>query len=94
MLLDLVFSFDSVITAVGIADHVEVMIAAVIIAILVMMAAAEPIAAFVHKHASTKMLALAFLVMVGMALIADGRMCTSSAVSSTPRWPSPARSRR
>ena len=71
MLLDLVFSFDSVITAVGIADHVEVMIAAVIIAILVMMAAAEPIAAFVHKHASTKMLALAFLVMVGMALIAD-----------------------
>ena len=72
MLLDLVFSFDSVITAVGIADHVEVMIAAVIIAILVMMAAAEPIAAFVHKHASTKMLALAFLVMVGMALVADG----------------------
>ena len=72
MLLDLVFSFDSVITAVGIADHVEVMIAAVIIAILVMMAAAEPIAAFVHRHASTKMLALAFLVMVGMALIADG----------------------
>ena len=72
MLLDLVFSFDSVITAVGIADHVEVMIAAVIIAILVMMAAAEPIAAFVHRHASTKMLALAFLVMVGMALVADG----------------------
>ena len=71
MILDLVFSFDSVITAVGIADHVEVMIAAVIIAILVMMAAAEPIAAFVHKHASTKMLALAFLVMVGMALVAD-----------------------
>jgi predicted tellurium resistance membrane protein TerC len=72
MVLDLVFSFDSVITAVGIADHVEVMIAAVIIAILVMMAAAEPIAGFVNKHASTKMLALAFLVMVGMALVADG----------------------
>ena len=72
MLLDLVFSFDSVITAVGIADHVEVMIAAVIIAIMVMMLAAEPISAFVNKHASTKMLALAFLVMVGMALIADG----------------------
>ena len=72
MLLDLVFSFDSVITAVGIADHVEVMIAAVIIAIVVMMLAAEPISAFVEKHASTKMLALAFLVMVGMALIADG----------------------
>jgi predicted tellurium resistance membrane protein TerC len=72
MLLDVVFSFDSVITAVGIADHVPVMIAAVIVSILVMMAAAEPIAAFVHRHASTKMLALAFLVMVGMALIADG----------------------
>jgi predicted tellurium resistance membrane protein TerC len=72
MVLDLVFSFDSVITAVGIADHVEVMIAAVIIAIIVMMVAAEPISAFVEKHASTKMLALAFLVMVGMALIADG----------------------
>lgn len=72
MMLDLVFSFDSVITAVGIADHVEVMIAAVIIAIVVMMLAAEPISAFVQKHASTKMLALAFLVMVGMALVADG----------------------
>jgi predicted tellurium resistance membrane protein TerC len=72
MLLDLVFSFDSVITAVGIADHVEVMIAAVVIAIVVMMLAAEPISAFVERHASTKMLALAFLVMVGMALIADG----------------------
>lgn len=72
MLLDLVFSFDSVITAVGIADHVEVMIAAVIIAIIIMMLAAEPISSFVSRHASTKMLALAFLVMVGMALIADG----------------------
>ena len=72
MLLDLVFSIDSVITAVGIADHVEVMIAAVIIAIIVMMVAAAPIADFVEKHPSTKMLALAFLVMVGMALVADG----------------------
>lgn len=72
MLLDLVFSFDSVITAVGIADHIEVMIAAVVVAIGVMMVAAEPIAAFVSKHPSTKMLALAFLVMVGMALLADG----------------------
>ena len=72
MLLDLVFSIDSVITAVGIADHVEVMIAAMIIAIIVMMIAATPIADFVEKHPSTKMLALAFLVMVGMALLADG----------------------
>lgn len=72
MVLDLVFSIDSVITAVGIADHLEVMIAAVIIAVGVMMVAAEPIADFVEAHPSTKMLALAFLVMVGMALVADG----------------------
>jgi len=72
MLLDLVFSLDSVITAVGIADHIEVMIAAVVVAILVMMIAAAPIAKFVEDHPSTKMLALAFLVMVGMALVADG----------------------
>ena len=72
MLLDLVFSLDSVITAVGIADHIEVMVAAVVIAIGVMMVAAAPIAEFVEAHPSTKMLALAFLVMVGMALVADG----------------------
>ena len=72
MVLDLVFSIDSVITAVGIADHIEVMVAAVIVAVLVMMAAAEPIAKFVEDHPSTKMLALAFLVMVGAALVADG----------------------
>ena len=72
MLLDLVFSIDSVITAVGIADHLEVMIAAVSVAIVVMMVAANPIADFVENHPSTKMLALAFLVMVGMALVADG----------------------
>ncbi len=72
MLLDLVFSVDSVITAVGIADHLEVMIAAVVVAIVVMMVAATPIADFVEAHPSTKMLALAFLLMVGMALVADG----------------------
>ena len=72
MVLDLVFSLDSVITAVGIADHLEVMVAAVVLAVLVMMVAAEPIAGFVEAHPSTKMLALAFLVMVGMALVADG----------------------
>ncbi len=72
MLLDVVFSLDSVITAVGIADHLEVMIAAVVVAVAVMMIAAEPIAKFVEDRPSTKMLALAFLVMVGMALMADG----------------------
>lgn len=72
MVLDMVFSLDSVITAVGIADHLPVMIAAVVVAIAVMMFAATPVAEFVENHPSTKMLALAFLVMVGMALIADG----------------------
>ncbi|ORE95618.1 TerC family transporter protein [Stappia sp. 22II-S9-Z10] len=72
MLLDLVFSIDSVITAVGVADHLEVMIAAVVLAVAVMMLAAGPIAEFVSRHPSTKMLALAFLVMIGMALVADG----------------------
>lgn len=72
MMFDLVFSLDSVITAVGIANHIEVMIAAIVVAILVMMIAAAPIAQFVEDHPSTKMLALAFLLMVGMALVADG----------------------
>lgn len=72
MLLNIVFSIDSIITAVGIADQIVVMAAAVLISTLVMMVASEPIANFVHKHPSTKMLALAFLVMVGMALVADG----------------------
>lgn len=72
MVLDLVFSLDSVITAVGIADEVPVMVAAMVVAIAIMMIAATPIADFVEAHPSTKMLALAFLVMVGMALVADG----------------------
>lgn len=72
MILDLVFSLDSVITAVGIGSHLEVMIAAVIVAVGIMMLAAEPIGGFIEEHPSTKMLALAFLVMVGMALVADG----------------------
>ena len=72
MLLDLVFSLDSVITAVGVADHIEVMVAAVMVAVVVMAVAAGPIARFVERNPSTKMLALSFLVMIGMALVADG----------------------
>ena len=71
MVLDMVFSLNSVITAVGIADHLEVMVAAVVVAIVIMMLAAEPISGFIERHPSTKMLALAFLFMVGMALVAD-----------------------
>jgi predicted tellurium resistance membrane protein TerC len=70
--IDLVFSVDSIITAVGMADHVEVMIAAVAVAILVMYFASEPVARFIERHPTTKMLALAFLLLIGAALIADG----------------------
>jgi predicted tellurium resistance membrane protein TerC len=71
-LIDLVFSVDSIITAVGMADHLEVMIAAVMVAILVMYFASEPVAAFIERHPTTKMLALSFLLLIGAALIADG----------------------
>lgn len=70
-LLDLVFSLDSVITAVGMAEHLGVMIAAVIFAILTMILAAEPIAAFIGKNPTVKMLALSFLLLVGVVLCAD-----------------------
>jgi predicted tellurium resistance membrane protein TerC len=71
-LIDLVFSIDSIITAVGMADHIEVMIAAVAVAILVMYFASAPVAAFIERHPTTKMLALSFLLLIGAALIADG----------------------
>jgi len=72
VLLDIVFSLDSVITAVGMARHLPVMIAAVVLAVGVMMFAAAPISGFVHRHPTVKMLALSFLLMIGVSLIADG----------------------
>ena len=72
MILDIVFSLDSVITAVGMARHLPVMIAAVVLAVGVMMFAATPISDFVHRHPTVKMLALSFLLMIGVSLIADG----------------------
>jgi predicted tellurium resistance membrane protein TerC len=69
--LDIVFSLDSVITAVGMVDHLGVMAAAIVAAVLVMLVAAKPIGEFVLRHPSVKVLALAFLVMVGMALTAE-----------------------
>ena len=72
MLLDLVFSLDSVITAVGMANDLRVMVAAVVIAVLVMMMAAEPISHFVEKHPTIKVLALAFLLLIGISLVAEG----------------------
>ena len=71
-LLDIVFSLDSVITAVGMVKEVPVMIAAVVISVVIMMVAAEPISAFVHRHPTVKMLALSFLLLIGMSLIAEG----------------------
>ena len=71
MLLDIVFSLDSVITAVGMADDVEVMIAAVVIAIGVMMVSAKSISEFVDQHPTVKMLALSFLLLIGMSLTAE-----------------------
>jgi predicted tellurium resistance membrane protein TerC len=71
-LLDIVFSLDSVITAVGMVDQVSVMITAVIISVLIMMVAAEPISAFVHRHPTIKMLALSFLLLIGMSLLLEG----------------------
>lgn len=72
IIIDLVFSVDSIVTAVGMADHVEVMIAAVIVAVGVMFVASGPVADFVAKHPTTKMLALAFLLLIGTSLVADG----------------------
>lgn len=72
MLLDIIFSLDSVITAVGLSDHLFIMMAAVIIAVAVMMLAARPIGEFVDRHPSVKMLALSFLILVGFTLILEG----------------------
>ena len=72
MLLDIVFSLDSVITAVGMADDLGVMVTAVVIAVGFMMVFAAPVSGFVERHPTVKMLALSFLLMIGIALVADG----------------------
>lgn len=72
ILVDMVFSFDSIITAGGTAKHVEIMIAAVVIALIIMFTFSPKIAAFIHKHPTFKMLALSFLVMIGLSLVVEG----------------------
>jgi predicted tellurium resistance membrane protein TerC len=72
MLLDIVFSLDSVITAVGMVDDLWVMVTAVVVAIGIMMLSAESISSFVHKHPTVKMLALSFLLLIGMSLLLEG----------------------
>ena len=71
-IIDIVFSLDSVITAVGMVDHVEIMIAAVIVAVIVMMFLSGPISDFVDRHPTIKMLALSFLILIGVALVGEG----------------------
>jgi predicted tellurium resistance membrane protein TerC len=70
--VDLIFSVDSIVTAIGLAQDIEIMIVAVVLAMIVMYVASGPVAHFVAHHPTTKMLALAFLVMIGVALVADG----------------------
>jgi predicted tellurium resistance membrane protein TerC len=72
VLFDVIFSLDSVITAVGIADEIWVMAAAIVAAMALMLAASNPLAAFIDRHASVRMLALSFLLLIGMMLVADG----------------------
>jgi predicted tellurium resistance membrane protein TerC len=72
IIVDLVFSLDSIITAIGMAQDIEIMVAAVVIACIVMYVSSGPVARFVADHPTTKMLALAFLLLIGVALIADG----------------------
>lgn len=71
MALDLVFSVDSILTAIGMVDDVGVMVAAVVVSIAAMMVASKPIAEFIHRHPTAKMLALSFLLLIGVALVAD-----------------------
>jgi predicted tellurium resistance membrane protein TerC len=72
VLFDIVFSLDSVITAVGLAEHVWVMVAAIVTAMVLMLLASNSLAAFIDRHASVKMLALSFLLLIGTMLVADG----------------------
>lgn len=72
LLLDLVFSIDSILTAIGMTDHIEIMVVAVVVAVAVMLLAANPLAEFVNANPTVVMLALGFLLMIGMVLIAEG----------------------
>ncbi|NJL07744.1 MAG: TerC family protein [Methylacidiphilales bacterium] len=72
IIIDIVFSVDSIITAIGMAENIEIMVLAVIIAVIVMYVASGPVSHFITEHPTTKMLALAFLLLIGVALVADG----------------------
>ncbi|PZP53787.1 MAG: hypothetical protein DI586_10645, partial [Micavibrio aeruginosavorus] len=72
VLMDVVFSFDSVLTAVGVADHIEVMIAAIIISVIFMVLAVNWVSDFIARHPTVKVLALSYMLLIGMALIGEG----------------------
>jgi len=72
LLIDIVFSIDSILTAVGMTDHLPIMVIAVVAAVVVMLVAADPLANFIHNNPTIVMLALGFLIMIGVTLIADG----------------------
>jgi len=72
VLFDIIFSLDSVITAVGVAEDIRVMVAAIVVAMMLMLAASNPVCSFIDRHATVKMLALSFLLLIGMMLVADG----------------------
>ena len=86
VLIDVVFSVDSIITAVGMTDHVPIMIIAVLAAVLVMLLAATPLSNFINDNPTIVMLALGFLLMIGMSLVADGFGAKVPKGTSTPRW--------
>ena len=85
--IDIVFSLDSVITAVGIADHIPVMVAAILLSVAVMLLAANPLGRFIDANPTVKMLALAFILLIGAVLILDG-LDVHIPNTSTPRWAS------
>ncbi len=70
--IDMIFSIDSIVTAIGMVEYVGVMIAAVVIAVAIMYVASGPVTGFIERHPTSRMLALAFLLMIGVALVADG----------------------
>ncbi|MEP9347534.1 TerC family protein [Xanthobacter sp. KR7-225] len=72
VIIDIVFSVDSILTAIGMAEHVEIMVLAVVIAVAIMFVSSGPLSTFIASHPTTKMLALAFLVLIGVTLVADG----------------------
>ena len=91
--LDIVFSLDSVITAVGMVPHIPIMITAMVLAVIVMLIFADAVSEFINRHPSMKVLALSFLLLIGVLLVADSFDRHINKATSTSRWPSRSSSR-